>query len=158
MDAQQVEILGRHLLIEHLVRAGLEVAIPLRDRGIDLIAYADVSSDHRFWARPIQMKASSKRSFSLHRKYEKFPELLLAYVWSLQERAEAMVFVLTYGEALKVMEAMGYTETESWTKGQYNTSKPSKRLLELLEAYRATPDRLYSLVVESPPSPGPFDC
>ena len=39
MDTQMIEIMGRNRLIDELLRAGLEVALPLRDRGIDLIAY-----------------------------------------------------------------------------------------------------------------------
>ncbi len=33
MDTQVTEILGRNWLINELLRAGLEVATPLRDRG-----------------------------------------------------------------------------------------------------------------------------
>ena len=43
MDTQVVELIGRQYLIaELLVCAGLEVATPIRDPGIDLIAYADI--------------------------------------------------------------------------------------------------------------------
>jgi hypothetical protein len=40
LDTQQIELLGRNRL-EWIIRADLEVPIPIRDRGIDLIAYAD---------------------------------------------------------------------------------------------------------------------
>ena len=39
VDSQLIEIIGRNRLINELLRGGLEVATPLRDRGIDLIAY-----------------------------------------------------------------------------------------------------------------------
>src|SRR5580700_10841729 len=52
-DSQLVEIAGKHLLISRLVAAGLEVAEPLRDKGIDLIVYR---GDNGFTAWPIQMK------------------------------------------------------------------------------------------------------
>jgi hypothetical protein len=39
MEPQIVEILGRNRLIDELLRAGLEVATPERDRGIDLLVY-----------------------------------------------------------------------------------------------------------------------
>src|SRR5438876_7603876 len=42
VDTQIVELIGRHHLTAELLRAGLEVATPVRDRGIDLIAYADI--------------------------------------------------------------------------------------------------------------------
>ena len=41
LDTQSIEILGRNRLINELIGAGIEVAQPLRDRGIDLIAYLD---------------------------------------------------------------------------------------------------------------------
>jgi hypothetical protein len=66
MDTQVVELIGKNYLTAKLLRAGLEVAIPIRDRGIDLIAYADI--DERltsFVSCPIQMKAAMQRSFSL---------------------------------------------------------------------------------------------
>ena len=43
MDTQTIEILGRNRLVNELLVAGLEVAIPLRDRDIDLIAYIDLT-------------------------------------------------------------------------------------------------------------------
>ena len=42
MDSQVVEVLGRNRLVSDLLQAGLEVALPVRDRGVDLIAYADL--------------------------------------------------------------------------------------------------------------------
>ena len=72
MDTQTIELIGRHRLMSELMHAGLEVALPMRDRGIDLIAYVDLSSKVRsFLATPIQMKAASTRSFSIDKKYEK---------------------------------------------------------------------------------------
>lgn len=86
-DSQQVELLGRNRLIDELLRDNLEIALPIRDRGIDLIAYADSGEDVTVYsARPIQMKASWTRGFGLYRKYEKFPDLLIAYVWHLNDR------------------------------------------------------------------------
>ena len=44
MDSQAVELLGRNRLVSDLLQAGLEVALPVRDRGIDLIAYANLNT------------------------------------------------------------------------------------------------------------------
>ena len=66
MDTQTIEILGRNRLVDELLVAGLEVAMPLRDRDIDLIAYVDLAVDAlKFAAVPIQMKAASKVRFQL---------------------------------------------------------------------------------------------
>lgn len=140
MDAQLVELIGRQRLVTEILRAGLEVAVPLRDRGIDLIAYADLRASG-FWAVPIQMKAASSSCFAVDQKYSKFPNLLIAYVWHLENPDQAVTYVLTYDEAVGVARAMGYTATRSWETGIYTTTRPSRRLLDLLEEFRMTAEK-----------------
>ena len=95
-DSQLTELSGRHFLIAQLVVGGLEVAVPVRDRGIDLIAYLDLSAEtQQFVACPIQMKASQEARFGLERKYEKIANLLLALVWHVQDPAKACIYALT---------------------------------------------------------------
>ncbi|MHB2036215.1 MAG: hypothetical protein ACYCPW_05680 [Nitrososphaerales archaeon] len=48
MDTQLVELAGRNWLTSELLKAGLEVARPERDRGIDLIAYVDRGGGRKF--------------------------------------------------------------------------------------------------------------
>ncbi len=137
MDTQVIEIIGRNRLIDDLLRAGLEIAVPLRDRGIDLIVYDDLAA---FVARPIQMKAASGRSFSIHKKYDKFPNLIHAFVWGLGSGGKAATYALTQSEAVTVGDSMRYTATSSWReKGAYSTQQPSQKLLKLLEPYLMTP-------------------
>lgn len=141
MDTQTIEILGRNRLINELLVAGLEVAIPLRDRGIDLIAYVDLAAKTpKFASVPIQMKAASTRAFSIDTKYVKISNLVIAYVWGLNAPKHAQIFALTYSEAVDIAEAMRWTSTASWAKGRFSTSNPSKKLCELLAPYRMSPD------------------
>ncbi len=148
MDSQIVEMLGRNRLTDELLRAGLEVAVPVRDRGIDLIAYADLESKvDSFVARPIQMKAASKRIFGLDKKYRKFPNLLIAYVWNLADEAEVETFAMSYGEALVIADEMGWTKTRSWQRGSYANTRPGRRLRGLLERHRMTPGRWWKRVI-----------
>jgi hypothetical protein len=78
-DTRIIEIRGRHRLIDEILQPGLEVALPIRDRGIDLIVYADLSEHvETFTARPIQMKAASDQGFGLYQKYSCFPDLIIA--------------------------------------------------------------------------------
>lgn len=150
LDTQIVELLGRQRLIGELIRDGLEVAVPARDRGVDLIAYADLSRQvSRFASRPIQMKASTTSGFGIDQKYVRISDLILAYVWHLADPQAAVTYALPYAEAVKVAEAMGWTKTASWLQGQYSTSSPSKRLLTLLEPYRMSEGRWWALVVGS---------
>lgn len=142
MDTQTIEILGRNRLVDELLVAGLEVAMPLRDRGIDLIAYVDLAAAaSKFAAVPIQMKAATKRAFSIDRKYAKISNLILVYVWGLRSPEHAESFALTYPEALAIAKALKWTKTISWREnGKYSTSHPSKELCELLALYKMSPD------------------
>jgi hypothetical protein len=140
MDDQLLELCGRHRLTESLLGAGLEVAFPARDRGVDLIAYADI--DHRlgrFVAAPIQMKAASAACFSIDRKYSKFHDMLIAYVWNVSEPANTQIYVLTQQEAVDIATELKYTATESWVvKGVYVVTHPSRRLVEKLRSHEAS--------------------
>lgn len=147
MDTQQVELMGRNLLISYFIADGVEVSLPIRDRGIDLIAFDDMSSDGEFRAVPVQLKASSKRSFSVHKKYDKFPNLIMAYVWNAADPANAELFVMSYREACGVAEELGWTKTDSWVLGTgYSSQSPGKRVLAELEKFRYEPGRLADLV------------
>lgn len=143
IDAQAIELVGRSQLTSELLRAGIEVASPLRDRGIDLIVYVDTGDGvTAFTAVPIQMKAVSARSFSINRKYDKFPNLLHAYVWGIQASECLATYALTQREAVAVADSMGYTATDSWRiSGLYSTTKPSAKLIGLLEPYLMTPEQ-----------------
>ncbi|MFY9852478.1 MAG: hypothetical protein WAK26_01215 [Terracidiphilus sp.] len=141
-DSQLTEVFGKNLLISHLVTAGFEVAQPVRDKGIDLIAYRDGKDGRTFLACPIQLKASAHESFSLDKKYELFPRLLIAYVWNVQGPEQSDVYALTFGDAMHVMEEKGYAKTDSWTKkGYYFVRSAGHELKEILEPYKMTPKR-----------------
>jgi hypothetical protein len=148
MESQIIELLGRNRLIDELVRAGLEVALPIRDRGIDLIAYADIGPGvAQFAAVPIQMKACSQSAFSLDAKYAKFPNLLIAHIWHIDSPQDEVTFAMNYNEGLAVATAMGWTRTASWAKGYYANNRPGAKLRDLLEPHRMTPDRWRQKVI-----------
>ncbi len=68
MENQVVEVIGRSRLIEMLFRAGLEVARPERDCGIDLIAYVDLQKDVQVLYRTSTPVESSVRRAIFNRK------------------------------------------------------------------------------------------
>jgi|ERR1043166_3276022 hypothetical protein len=144
-DAQKVELLGRNRLIDELLRDNLEVAVPIRDRGIDLIAYADTAVSS-YVARPIQMKAAWTQAFGINRKYEKFPGLIIAYVWNLNDHTQAVTYAMSYAEAFSIAEGMGWTRTASWARGGYSSNQPSRKLQGLLEPYKMLPRYWWLLV------------
>lgn len=150
-DKQVVELLGRNRLVDELLRAGLEVAFPARDRGIDLIVYADKGQGvQTFVAKPIQMKAASIRSFGIDRKYAAFPNLIIAYVWYVGDADKTVTCALTYPDAVSVAEQMGYTKSPSWAKGRYDRTDVGGRLLKMLEGHQMTPAKWRAMVIGTP--------
>jgi hypothetical protein len=70
-------------------------------------------------------------------KYERFPQLLQAFIWRVHELEQACSFALTYDESFEVAKQMGWTETDSCMKHEgYSTTRPSKKLMGFLEPYR----------------------
>ena len=134
-DNAVVEFLGRNILIAQLMDAGLEVAIPARDRGVDLIAFQDcLPKDNNFTFIPIQLKASSSGSFSIHKKHGRIQNLLMAYVWCVRHPSESVTYAMRYADAVKIGRKPRYTETPSWRKrGGYSTSRPGKEIRRILE-------------------------
>lgn len=128
LDTQVVELLGRQRLIAELLRDGLEVALlPVRDRGVDLVAYSDLTRQvGRFAARPIQMKASTASAYAVHRTYERVADLILAYVWHLGKPKASVTYAMTYAQAVALADEKGWTTTPSWERGGYSTSRPSR--------------------------------
>ena len=61
---------------------------------------------------PIQMKAASEACFSIDRKYSKFHDMLIAYVWNVAEPVRTKIYVLNQEEALRIATEMKYTMTE----------------------------------------------
>lgn len=137
LDAQQIEVVGRGLLIAHLMGFGIGTATPYRDRGIDLIAYSEKAGDFR--ARPIQLKCASETSFSIHRKYETFQGLLMVFVWNVRNASMNDIYVLRYDQAVSLGERRGYTKTPSWIeKGAYSITRVGDSLVNDLAPYKST--------------------
>jgi|SRR5579863_1142480 len=153
-DTQVVELIGRNRLGSEILRDGLDVAVPARDRGIDLIAYSDLSSNVRtFVARPIQMKASSEASFSIDRKYERVANLIIAYVWHVHDGNATVTYALTYKEALAIARkcwGRAKKNSASWKRGRYSTSKPSLQLRTLLEPFKMAQGKWWEKVTGTP--------
>ncbi len=146
-DPQTIELLGRNRLVEELFRAGLEVALPLRDRGIDLIAYEDTGEGvAAFSARPIQMKVASDERFNVDRKYAAFPGLIIAFVWNVGNSEKGVTYALTHADVLSVADQMGYTQTHARENGRYACTSISGKLRALLEAHRMRPTKWREMI------------
>ncbi len=155
-DSQLVELAGRSWLIGQLLQAGLEVARPERDRGVDLIAYLDLDKTvGDFIACPIQVKAASKSTFGLDPKYQRFPRMLIVYVWEVDDSTKTVAFALTYDEALKIARKKGWTRSSSWKEGGkagkrgYTVTRVRQHseLWEMLQGHLMTPKRWKDKVI-----------
>jgi hypothetical protein len=152
-DTQITALAGHHYLISQLLAGGVEVATPVRDHGIDLIAYVDqMETSGKFFACPIQLKTAKDERFSLDRKYEKFPNLLMVYAWNISSDTKAL-YALTYKEAEKLLQEgpMGtdHTKTTSWTKknGGYHF-EVSAKWREFLKPYQMKPEQWKEKILE----------
>lgn len=130
LDTQQVELIGVAALETELIRQGFEVARPNRDRGIDLIIYSD-NLDRPFSAVPIQMKSSTGKAFGVFNKYEKFNNLVMAYVWNVLDKPR--FFVMTYEQSVEFVPDLN---GKSWLQNKcYTWSNVPKKIEEKLLKY-----------------------
>lgn len=135
LDTKQVELIATSWLEFQLMKNGFEVARPLRDKEIDLIAYTD-NPDCEFSAHPIQIKSARNKTFSLDKKYRD-RSIVMAYIWgATTDRPE--LFLVPFSKALNLLSLIGDAPTsDSWAlKGQYSTQRPSKKLTKKLELFR----------------------
>jgi hypothetical protein len=151
-DSQLTELAGRFALISQLTKDGVEVALPVRDRGVDLIAYADLDEQNgQFVACPIQLKVSTGRRFSVDKKYARIANLLLVYVWDVQDAAQSRTYALTYAEACDILARKGFDQTDSWKgkRGEYSISPPGKELLKMMEPFIMKPEGWHKRIVSA---------
>jgi hypothetical protein len=146
-NSKWVEPAGRNWLMAELFQAGLDVARPELDWGIDLIAFRHLDAKRSYL--PIQIKAAAVASFSLDSKYERIPGLILAYIWGLKDYAHTKCFALSYAQAFQIMKERGHTQTDSWRKGSYSTTTPSTEERVLLARYEMNPKKWHRLFGES---------
>jgi hypothetical protein len=140
LDKQQVEVIGRNIVTNQLLREDIEVAEPVRDRGIDLIAYLRKEEGQRFHARPLQLKVASDRDFSVYKKYDEFNDMVVVYVWRIAYEDGPEIYALTTQETLDVAEQRGWTETNTWAnKDQYNDTTVTGPTQNAVNPYEIEP-------------------
>lgn len=132
MNTAAVEISGRNWLTAQLLLRGIEVAVPVVDRGVDLIAFREVGAAG-IRALPLQLKCSSTESFNLNRKYEG-RGIPLVYVW--HALTAPLAFFLTYDEAFEVLGEAA-AQTPSWNdNGYYAITRAGSDLRRRMDPYR----------------------
>jgi hypothetical protein len=83
----------------------------------------------------------------IQRRYAKFPHLILAFVWHLDDRERAVTYAMSYSETVTLADELGWLKTASWEGGRYATTRPSARIVEMLERYRMTPGKWRRLIL-----------
>ena len=151
LDPGAIELIGTHLLIAELLADGIEVAIPIRDRGVDLIAYLEKHDRiDRFYSRPIQLKVASKRAFSLDEKYANIRDVLMVYVWGATgTEADREFYAMTYEQAKQLLVDKEHHLTKSWTgKGKFAISHPALALVSAMQPYKMARGKWAALVTQ----------
>lgn len=138
-----IEVLGRNQLIAQLIQDDVHVALPLWDKGVDLVAYFIDEGCMR--ARGIQLKANEDARWGLDRKYEDVAGLLMVYAWFVRDATAVEIYAMTHEEAFAVFRQLGegkHLLTESWQiKGGYSFPNVRGQLREALQPYRMMPGR-----------------
>jgi len=137
LHAESIAILGQNRLVEQLVLGGIDIALPIRKHGVDLIAYMtprDRSED--FISAPLRVTSSTGRAFSIDNSLESITDLLHVFVWNVGGEG-CSIFALTHRELGAVAEALGYSLAPSYQKGLYPQPQiGSKSLANALEPFR----------------------
>jgi hypothetical protein len=152
VESETIEVVGRNRVIEDLLLAGLQVAVPLKAQEFDLIAYGELSErSTSFSGCPIQVKASQGRSFKLDQRFDRVANLIHAFVWGIGT-GQVTTYALNQREVVEVAEALGYTLAQSWQKDLYASAPHAKTLVELIEPFRMSPEawRKKVLLLTSP--------
>lgn len=140
MQSTQIELLGRHWLATQLLHAGIDLAQPDRDAGVDLIAYPTDFS----WFCPIQLKTASVNGVTMWEKYVGKP---LAVVYVLlgaadggpATRPETRAYALPPADAWDLPRRCGRTY-DPVNHGTYRFPAVTARLQQELQLYAVTTD------------------
>lgn len=147
-NSTKVEIAGRSWVISRLLAHDIEVATPVVDAGIDLIAFKEVGAGG-IKALPLQLKCASDEAFSLDQKYAG-RGITMIYVWNVMTTPTA--FVLSYEDALNVLGAKSASTTSFSEGGSYSASYVSKVRKQLLTPYENRWDWLGKRIASQPES------
>ena len=130
-SSSRVEIAGRSWVISRLLAHGCEVAVPVVDSGIDIIAFREIG-DGGVRALPLQLKCATNEAFSLDVKYAR-RGITLIYVWPAMSNPTD--FVLSYDEARAVFVPRSPKTASSADGGAYSMSTVSKVRKQQLAPY-----------------------
>ena len=143
-----VELAGRNWLVVQLLKREIDVAIPVVDRGVDVIAFREVGL-HGIKAQPLQLKCAAADSFSLDRKYAD-RGVPLVYIWRVFDQPVA--YILTYDEALEVLGEQSRSSASWMEGGKYSATSVGARLKDGLAPFEGRWDWLENRLSQQPVS------
>ncbi|MFA4940175.1 hypothetical protein [Brevundimonas sp.] len=122
-NSREVELAGRSWVVSRLLAHGIEVATPVVDSGIDLIAFKEAGVGG-IKALPLQLKCATGEAFSLNAKYAE-RGITMIYVWRVMIAPTA--FIMSYAEALAVLGEKSASTASFAEQGAYSMSSVSNR-------------------------------
>lgn len=121
-----------HWLEKKLAKEGFGSARPVKDHGIDLIAYTDIGNN-KFHAVPLQVKAADEARFVVERKYAG-RGIVMTYIWHAHSRTPRL-FLVPYEDAVKMLPEQTQ-QAPCWVaKGIWSVPKPGKIWISKLEPF-----------------------
>lgn len=147
-NSREVELAGRSWVVSRLLAHGIEVATPVVDSGIDLIAFKEVGAGG-IRALPLQLKCATAENFSLDAKYAE-RGITMVYVWHVMTTPRA--YIMSYEEALTVLGEKSAATPSFSGRGTYSMSSVSKDKQQRLGAFLDRWDWLKSRIEEQPES------
>ena len=141
---QRTELINTHRAIESVLEAGLDVAMPLKDDGIDLVCY--VSKGDGPW---ISVAVQVKSRFEIDKKYLSRPGLVMCFV------SPEKIYVLTHERAVEIALVRGYLNEDnvSWRDLGGYSAAIGQSLSRDLDSCIATPDRWRAIFAEAAAAP-----
>lgn len=120
-----IEVHGVQRVIEALEAAGYQTELFQRN----VLRVQTESRTAQIIPCFIRVISATEESFNIRDRYKALANGLLAYVWYARDPLQAIIYVMTYEEALDIADRKQWTLTDSWQKeGYYSTTRPDRTL------------------------------
>jgi hypothetical protein len=146
-DKQLIEVIGKAKFTEFAIRSGFEVAMPVRDCGIDVLLYFPIEDNLLTTTIPVQLKCYSSQALTVDSKYNRMGDLLHVVLWNCTNK-EPSFFALTQKHSMHFAEMFGWDKLPGWInkKGRYDATKATTRIIDEMRQYRTITETFKNMV------------
>ncbi len=139
MDKQLIEVIGRSKFTEFAILSGFELAVPVRDCGIDCLLYFPVEDRLLNTAIPVQLKCYSAQALTVDSRYDRIGNILHVVIWNCLT-ASPSFFVLTQKHAMQLAAHLKWDKTTGWANkgGRYDATTATGPIRDAMTQYSVT--------------------